>query len=227
MGLDYPNVHTIHCGIDLNRYHILKTPDELRKEYHIGNDSPVIGVVGNIKDWKGQETVVRATQIVKQVFPHVRCVLVGGTSDRNLYYLEMLRELCKRLSLTENVIFTGFQNNPIDFMNLMDVVIHSSIKPEPFGIVNLEAMYLKKPVISTKIGAPIEIFEDGKSGILVEPGNPQELAEACILLLKDREKAKAMGMAAYERLTKKFTLEKNVQKTEELYDTILGNGASL
>jgi glycosyltransferase involved in cell wall biosynthesis len=222
LGLDYPNIHTIHCGIDLSRYQIRQTPDELRKKYHISIDSPVIGVVGNIKPWKGQETVVRATQLVKQVFPHVRCLLVGGTSDADLYYLEMLKDLCKKLKLTENIIFTGFQENPIDFMNLMCVIIHSSISPEPFGIVNLEAMSVKKPIISTKIGAPAEIFEHGKSAILVEPGNPQALAEACTLLLNDRAKAKAMGMAAYERLTKKFTLRKNIQKTEELYDTILG-----
>jgi len=221
LGLNYSNIHTIQCGIDLSRYGIQQPPDEIRKKYHIKEDAPIIGVVGNIKPWKGQETVIRATQIVKVTFPQVRCVLVGGTSDSDLYYFDRMKALVTELDITENVIFTGFQEHPIDYMNFMDIVIHSSIKPEPFGIVNLEAMYVKKPIISTKIGGPVEIFEDGKSGFLVEPGDSEALAEACKYLLSNKDKATAMGDAAFERLNTSFSLEKNIAQTQRLYDAIL------
>ena len=98
-------------------------------------------------------------------------------------------------------------------MNLMDIVIHPSILPEPFGIVNLEAMSLGKPVISMKIGAPLEIYENGVSGILVEPENPRELAGAIKKLLGDPDYARQIGSKGYDRLNEKFTLQKNIDQT--------------
>lgn len=221
LGLNYPNITTIHCGIDLDRYQVKKKPDQLRKIYQIEKIDPIIGVVGNVKKWKGQETVVRATALIKEKRSNVKCVLVGDNSVNDRYYYDSLIRLCEELDISENIIFTGFQKNVVDFMNLMDIVIHSSIEPEPFGIVNLEAMSVKKPVISTKIGAPAEIYQNGISGILVEAGNPKELADACLDLLENPEKARKMGLAAYERLRNEFMLEKNIKQTEKVYDSIL------
>ena len=69
----------------------------------------------------------------------------------------------------------------------MDVVVHSSIQPEPFGMVNLEAMFMKKPVVATNMGGPTEIFNDGEDGILIEPGNPVLLAQKISVLLDNPE----------------------------------------
>lgn len=220
-GLNWPNIHTVHCGIDLTRYTRRVSDADLRERYRITPKSPVIGVVGNIKEWKGQETVVRAVALIKQQFPDIKCLLVGDNSPIDRYYKQRLDQICDSLDITENIIFCGFQKNVIDYMSIMDVVIHSSILPEPFGIVNLEAMSLKKPVVSTKIGGPAEIFGDGKSSILVNPGKPDELAAAVLDLLNDPSKAIAMGKAAYTRLSEEFTLDQNVARTVAIYDSIL------
>lgn len=220
-GIKFPFIHTIHCGIDLGRYKINETPEELRKKYGITKNDPVIGVVGNVKYWKGQETVVKAVKDIKKEISNIRCVLVGGSSETDMPYRLDLEKFCAQEGIEKNVIFAGFQENPIDYMNMFNIVIHSSIEPEPFGIVNLEAMSVKKPIISTTIGAPAEIYENGKSAILVNPGNAAELANACIMLLKDKEKSTKMGLAAYERLHNCFTLERNIRDTQKIYESII------
>ncbi|MCB2173739.1 glycosyltransferase family 4 protein [bacterium] len=221
LGLDLANIHTIHNGIDLARYRIHQRPKQVRAAYNIAESRPIIGVIGNIKRWKGQETVIRATRLIKRDVPDICCLLVGGISERDREYYEYLQTLCSELELNEQIVFTGFQEHPLDFMNAMDIVIHPSIDPEPFGIVNLEAMSIKKPVISTTIGAPVEIFTDRVSGRLVEPGNPEALAEACLELLRSPQTAQQMGEAAYRRFQECFTIEKMVTENERIYEQIL------
>jgi len=220
-GINYPHVIPIHNGIDLSRYRIHKSVEEIRNQLNITSEAHIIGVVGNIKYWKGQETVIKATAILRNKYQDICCLLVGGVSPTDQEYYLKLKQLTEQLKIGDNVIFAGFQENPFDFMNTMDVVIHSSVDPEPFGIVNLEAMYLRKPIISTTIGAPPEIFEHNISGVLVDPGNPETLARECRLLLDSRKKAQELGEAAYQRLMKNFTIDINVRKTESIYQQLL------
>lgn len=221
LGLDYDHIQTIHNGIDPARYTVQRTPAQLRDQFGLDDGRPLIGVIGNIKVWKGQEVAVRATHIIKQTIPDICCLLVGGVADGDRAYHRRLQQICADLGLKDNVIFTDFQNNPIDFMNMMDVVIHPSIDPEPFGIVNLEAMLVRKPVVSTTIGAPLEIFEDGVSGVLVEPNAPCALATACIKILNDPQRARRLGDAAHARLQSKFTIQRMVEQNEALYHRLL------
>ncbi len=220
-GLDYSHIIPIHNGIDLKRYRITRQPDDVRKQFNIPAQIPIIGVIGNIKLWKGQETVIKATALIKEEFPDICCLLVGGVSTNDLDYYERLQKLTEDLDLGKNILFTGFQNNVLDFINAMDIVIHPSIEPEPFGIINLEAMYLSKPVISTTIGAPPEIFENNISGILIDPGKPEVLARECLSLLKSPEIAEQLGKNGYKRLMSNFTIDINVKKTENVYDKLL------
>jgi glycosyltransferase involved in cell wall biosynthesis len=222
LGCDYPNTVVIHNGIDLSRYHRLETPEELRKKHGIAPDAEVVGVVGNIRVWKGQEIIVRATALLKKEFPRLRCLLVGqcGESDRD--YGNKLRDICRELDIAENVIFTGFQRNAIDYMALMDVVAHTSIDPEPFGIVTLEAMSLAKPLVSTTIGGPAEVVVQGETGLLVDAGDPALLANAIATLLRDRAHAAELGRKGLARLHERFSIEKNVAENSAVYDEILG-----
>jgi glycosyltransferase involved in cell wall biosynthesis len=89
-------------------------------------------------------------------------------------------------------------------------------------MVNLEAMGLAKPVVATNIGGPVEVFEDGVSGILIEPGIPDRLAEAVSSLLDDPAFARRMGEAARRRREAQFRLEDTVQKTQAVYQLVFG-----
>jgi len=220
-GIKYPNITVIQNSIDLKRYQRIQTPEDIYNIYNIDKKTPIIGVVGNVKEWKGQETIVRAAALLVDQFPKLKCFLVGDTSPDDIYYKNYLIELCKRLNIQDNVIFTGFKKNPLDYMQIMDIVVHTSIEPEPFGIVLLEAMALAKPLISTTIGGPKEIIINEETGILVEPGNPEKLFHAIKKCLDDTSYAQNMGRLGRQRLNEEFSLNKNVQKTMKLYDKIL------
>ncbi|MBX3703153.1 MAG: glycosyltransferase family 4 protein [Steroidobacteraceae bacterium] len=220
-GADLPNVVVIHCGIDVTRYAQRESPEELRRKHAIPEGAPVIGVVGNLRYWKGQETIVRATGILRLKYPELRCILAGADTPADRAYVEGLRTAIEDLGIQRNVLFVGFQDNAIDYMRLMDVVAHTSVSPEPFGIVTLEAMSLGKPLVSTTIGGPAEVVVNGVTGLLVEPGKPELLAAAIARLLDDRQAAAEMGERGRQRLHDEFSLEKNLRRTLEVYERVL------
>lgn len=215
------NTTVIHCGIDLSRYHQVESPEQLRAKHAIPDGAPVIGVVGNIREWKGQETIVRAMRTLVQRFPSLRCVLVGGATAGDEAYRQRLVRLGEEAGIADHILFVGFQKNAIDYMRMMDVVCHTSTSPEPFGIVTLEAMSLAKPLVSTTIGGPAEVVLNGETGILVEPGRPELLADAVTELLGDPARATRMGRLGYERLVSHFSLENNVAQTTAVYRRVL------
>lgn len=221
LGVDYPNTVVIHCGIDLERYHVGETPAQLRAKHNIPADSAVVGVVGNIREWKGQVVMVRAAALLKPKFPRLRVLLVGDCGAADKAYGDMLANLCRELGIQDTVIFTGFQKNAIDYMGLMDVVAHTSVHPEPFGIVTLEAMSLSKPLVSTTHGGPAEVVVNGQTGLLVEAGKPELLADAIASLLADRAKAAEFGRKGFERLNQHFGIRKNIDATMSVYRSVL------
>jgi glycosyltransferase involved in cell wall biosynthesis len=220
-GVNAASAIVVYNGIDPTTVRPAEEPQHLRSRLGIGQDVPVIGVVGNLKQWKGQDTVVRATAMLKERWPRIRCLLVGSTGVDSGFDAH-LRALVEQLGLAENVMFTGFQENPADFINVMDVVVHSSIEPEPFGRVNIEAMFLGKPVVSTNIGGPIEIFENGEDGILVEPGDATVLAKQVALLLESPGLREQLGENARATVQRRFTIAETVRAIQDLYARVLG-----
>lgn len=218
-GFSEKKLSVVYDGIDFANLRVKHDEITIKRKHGLEESYPLIGVVGNIKHWKGQETVVRATAILKKNWPGIKCLLVGGTIEGDPYK-ENLEKITNTLKISENVIFTGFQKNPVDYMNIMDVVIHSSIEPEPFGMVNLEAMYLRKPVVATNMGGPLEIFNDGVDGILVEPGNPELLAQKIIELLGNPESRRKIGEKALKTVVHKFSISHTINQIEKIYEEL-------
>lgn len=220
-GVDFPNIQVIHNGIDLGRYQLQQTPEQLRQKHGIPAGVPVIGVVGNIREWKGQETLVRATALLADKYPGIRCLLVGDCGKADQAYGERLERIGKELNIDRQIILTGYQRNAIDYMELMDVVTHTSIHAEPFGIVTLEAMSRSKPLVSTTIGGPAEVVVNGESGLLVDPGKPEDLARAVDRFLGDPEFARLTGKRGYERMASHFSMKQTIDKTMAVYAEVL------
>lgn len=220
-GLGQRNSEIIHNGLDPESVRVLRSPEIVRQLFGIKPGRPVIGLVGHIQEWKGHDVVVSATAKLKERFPEIVCLLVGDNSRFDREFHERLHNQIAELGLQSNVIFTGYQENPADLMNIMDVVIHASIEPEPFGRVILEAMSLSKPVIASRAGGILEIVSEGETGLMVSPGNAGELAEAATALLQDSERAGAMGEKGYQKLISEFPIDRNVAYTMAVYDAIL------
>jgi glycosyltransferase involved in cell wall biosynthesis len=220
-GFSSEKLFIIHNGLDPERVKVENDSSSIKEYLGIEDGAPIIGIVGNIREWKGQQVVVEAIALVRKYYPTIKCLLVGDSSDRDKTYRERIDRLIVDNDLTENIIFTGYQSNVADYVNITDVVIHASILPEPFGRVLIEAMALSKPLIGSRGGAVPEIIEDGITGLMFEPGNVEELALKIQELLDNRGKAIQMGRAGLQRLNEKFHIKTNVAKTEALYRKLL------
>lgn len=221
-GIPSRKLVTIYNGIDPERIKPIRESATIRMRHEILPKQPVIGIVGNIKEWKGQATVVKAVYLVQKHFNDVACLFVGDTAAQDSYYLKELEELVETGNIRSNIIFTGYQDNVADYLNIMDVVIHASVAPEPFGRVLIEAMAMRKPIVGSHGGAVPEIIQEGVTGMTFTPGDETELAKEIIYLLENPDIAKEMGENGYRRLVHMFHIDKNTGKTQELYERILG-----
>jgi glycosyltransferase involved in cell wall biosynthesis len=215
------NLFVVYNGLDPDRVVVTQRALHVRRLYQVEADAPIVGIVGNIREWKGQHVVAAAVHTLKKRHPRIRCLMVGDTSVHDQPYRERLEAQICQLGLEENIIFTGYQQNVADYMNAMDVVIHASVEPEPFGRVLLEAMALSKPLVGSRSGAVPEIIEDGKTGLTFKVGDPEELADCIHKLLSDRTAAARMGQAGRARLEREFHIRRNVESTEALYKDLL------
>ncbi len=199
---------------------IRKTIFEVKKEFNVGSDIFFIGMVGNFQEWKGQLTVIKAVALLRKKYPEVVCLLSGDVSSykRDVEYFKKVRQEIHDRNLKKNIIITGYRLDVPDLINSLDIMIHASIEPEPFGMVILEGMCLEKPVIATDIGGPREIIEDGVSGILVPPGKPIILAEKIEYLLEHPDVRQEIGKNALKRVLDKFNLDKFFFQVNNLYD---------
>ena len=151
----------------------------------------------------------------------VKVVLVGDDIYRHSRsYKERLLSLVGSAGLRDRVIFTGFREDIPELLASFDIFVLPS-RSEGFGRVNLEAMAMARPVISTNIGGIPEIVLDGITGILVPPGDSEALSRAITVLLDDPHLRERMGREGRRRVEKHFSLQTHVRRIQEIYDGIL------
>ena len=220
-GLADVNLLTIHNGLDPAEMRVTRDANELRAELGVSPTARLIGLVGNLKRWKGQELVIHAMDQLRDEFPDVVCLLIGDTSDDEPYYRREIEQLIDRRGLNNRVVITGFRSDVANYVNLLDIQVHASVAPEPFGRVLLEAMALCKPLVASNAGGVPEIVVDGTTGLLFEPKNVDALAGCLRQLLADPARARMFGKAGRRRLETDFSVTKNVTQTQALYSTLL------
>ncbi|HHT9147253.1 MAG: glycosyltransferase, partial [Candidatus Brocadiaceae bacterium] len=124
------------------------------------------------------------------------------------------------LGLEKHVLFLGMRNDVPEIISCSDLFVLPSVN-EGFGVVLLEAMAMKCPIVATNVGGVPEVVLDGETGILVPPRDPVQLARGIIRLLKDRPLAFQMAECGYQRLEACFDIRETVSKTEHLYKELL------
>ncbi len=182
-----------------------------------------VGIIGRVAPWKGQDIFLRAFAEAFPVGPE-RAVIIGspmfGASESE--FAESLHQLARELGIQERTEFRGFQEDVAAEMANLDVVVHASITPEPFGQVIIEAMSIGVPVVATSAGGPAEIIGDHESGLLYPPGDDQELARL-MLRLRDEPNLRA-NLAHGGRLrAKEYRPEKIIAEIEAIYDQVLAS----
>lgn len=168
-------VHVVPNGIDL-------APPPIRSRADLGlPEGPLVGVFSRLAPWKGQHVVVDALRSL----PELNCILVGSALFGEDAYGEKLMQHVQEAGLSDRVHFLGQRNDVRVLMQAVDVVIHPSVDPEPFGLTLVEAMSVGTPLIATDAGAASEILEEGRAGYLIPPGDPAALADALNHYLAD------------------------------------------
>ncbi len=184
--------------------------------------APCFGIVGQLQGWKGQKVFLRAARQVLEARPDARAWIIGSAPDGSEAYAAELRALASSLGIADRVIFTGFVRDVPGFVRLLDVVVHASTYPEPFGRVIVEAMLVGRPVVASDAGGPREIIRPEQTGLLVPPGDDAALAKAILRLIEDPVLRARIAAAAREDAVRRFSAEEHARQVAEVYDEALG-----
>lgn len=197
-------VHVVHNGIDSAPFDAVsdEAARACRAELGIAQGVPVVLHVGRFHHWKGQQVLLEA--LARE--PRPVAWFVGAPLFGEDAFADELRATAIRLGVSDRVKWLGFRDDVALLMRAADVVVHSSVYPEPFGRVVVEAMLAGTPVIAARAGGVPEIVTDGETGRLVAPGDPSALAKAIGTVLDDPSRAREMaaraGVLARERFTR-------------------------
>jgi glycosyltransferase involved in cell wall biosynthesis len=209
-GAPWNRVRVVHNGVSLD-----PTPPAF------ASDGPAIVWCGRLQRWKGAHVFLDAARAVKDAHPGARFWVVGGTLvDKEPEYPNELKEQAVRLGLADAVTFTGHVPSARPYIAAADIVVHSSIKPEPFGLVIAEALAEGKPVVAFDEGGPAEMIESGRSGRLVAPGSTEALAAATSDLLARPELRERLAEGARRR-SRHFALDAMLRRMHFVYDEVL------
>lgn len=137
----------------------------------------VVGHFSRLSPWKGQHVLIEA---LSRCSEDITAIFVGDALFGEQAYAHHLHERVAELGLEERVQFLGFRSDIVQLMSACDLIAHTSIAPEPFGRVIVEAMLCGRPVVAAEAGGAIELVEHGRTGWLVAPGKPTLLAEVMI-----------------------------------------------
>ena len=198
---------------------------ELRKRYCISRHEQVVGIVGRITRWKGHVEFLSAMNVVMQSAQDLKVLIVGDFSEGNTLYKKQLTRLIENSVYRNRIILTGYVSNVEKYYNLMDVCVHASVEPEPFGLVITEAMACGVPVIASDRGAPSEIITTGENGFIVNPEATQMLAKTILHLLKDDVLRRKIGASGKEHVLRDYQPNAYAHSMEQIYMEVLGKFA--
>jgi len=193
----------------------------IREELALPQGSPLVGMVGRISHWKGQEILAQAAALVLESRPEVHFVAVGSYFADESHYLDKLQALLRDLGIQQNFHLVDYRSNVTDVYRALDVFVLPSIKPEPFGRVTVEAMTQGRAVIATHHGGTVELIEEGVTGLLVPPSDPKALASAVERLLADPALREGMGLAAQKYAQQHFGLCRHGQQMRQVIDQLV------
>lgn len=186
------------------------------------NAVPIVAMHSMLVHWKGQHVVLRAAaEVRRRCSSPFRLVIAGGPPANDVQYGAELRALASELGIEDILEFRGHLRDVYGFLRTVDIAVHASIEPEPFGRVVPEAMLSGLPNVVTLGGGPAEYVVDGETGLHVPCGDVGAMADAVEKLLESPEMRRRMGTSAREFAMTEFDPATLAEQTAAVYRNIL------
>lgn len=201
------------------------TSTDLRTKYNLKQSDKVFAIVGRIVRWKGHIEFLQAAFKVLQAVPDAKALIIGDFSDGDSAYQDQIQKMIDDSGFAERVIMTGYVKDVGSMYAIMDVCVHTSIEPEPFGLVIIEAMANGVPVIAADTGAPKEIITDGENGYIINPHSSQKLADTIIQLLTDDAQREKIGRNALQHVEQHYNDKDYARAVEHVYAEVSGKNS--
>ncbi|HWX56837.1 MAG TPA: glycosyltransferase family 4 protein [Verrucomicrobiae bacterium] len=230
---DGPEVTTLYNAIDVDEF----SPDGPVADLDAmcGLQQPAapmvrVGLVATMAWWKGHRDFLQAlATLSKSQGARVRGYIIGGAlydSEGSQESIADLRQLAAQLGLEGRVGFTGFVDKPSDAIRALDIVVHASTRPEPFGRVIVEAMACAKPAITTGAGGAAELVTCGQDALTFRMGDPADLAERIGELARNAALWRQLGAAGRKTVLEKFDRRRLGRQLADVYERLSGTMVS-
>ena len=201
-----PKVLTSYIGVKKPRIISSDERENLRAKFELGS-AFVVGIIGRIEEAKGQHIVLEACEILRKKGKNIKALVVGGAMDDE--YLAGLKERYK------DDKFVGFVNNPTDVMQICDFIVLAT-KKETFGLVLVEAMRCGVAVLGSNFGGPLEIIDDGKTGLLFESFSSEDLSKKLEVLMDDEKLRSNLAKNGKIKADAKFDEDRHLREIERI-----------
>jgi glycosyltransferase involved in cell wall biosynthesis len=202
-GGNAAKVGTVPVGIDARGFGVedAAARQQFRDRLGIG-DALLVGSFSRISPWKGQHVLIDAVSKTEGL----HALIAGKELFGETEYVRAIHERVRAMGVADRVHFLGFTREVSAALCACDIVVHTSVSPEPFGRVLLEGMLARRPVVATAAGGAMEVIESERSGLLVRPGDSQLLAETLRRLATDPVLRQRLGEEGRRRAETKFSL---------------------
>ena len=200
-----------------------KEEDKLLQKWGIKRGKKIVLMPGRLTEWKGQELFLEAINLANKELGHEAfyAVILGSDQGRAIYKKKLMR-LVEQYRLNNQIRFVDQCNKMPVAYKISNIIISSSIEPEAFGRVSVEAQSMEKPIIASNIGGSNETIIDNKTGFLFQSGNPESLSKKILEVLQlDEITLKSMGSEGRKNVVKKFNIEKMCFSTYSEYKKLI------
>jgi glycosyltransferase involved in cell wall biosynthesis len=205
-------ITVIQNGCDLSRFNREhRAPQGMKVSLGFAGDNPVLLLIGRLEPQKGHTVMLQAMPAILREFPNARLLCLGDGALRS----ELERQIAS-LGISQSVRMLGYQPNVPDWLALADVVVLPSFF-EGLPLVAIEALAAEKPVVATAVDGTPEVIMDGRTGLLVGPGDAASLADAICRMLRDAGLRQTLASAGHDFVRRRFTRERQVSETEQCY----------
>jgi lipopolysaccharide heptosyltransferase II len=210
-GVPHTRIRLIPRGVDLDKFTFRGEREGPVTEF-------TIGMISRITPLKGHPDFLKAASIISRSIPRLRVIIVGDVPKGKEKYREELELLTRRLGLSRTVEFSGTQEDVPGILKNLDVLVSATVTQEAFGRSIVEAQASGVPVVATRVGGVVDIVEDGANGLLCNPSDPKDMAEAVLRIYRDRNLRDRIVARARQRVEERFTLNQMAEATMAVYE---------